>query len=346
MAVVKVPSDVELEDRLAFGLTGKQLALLAATAVSAYGVYLILDPFLPGPVALAAMVVVAAAGIMLALVRHDGLPGDQLALAILRHTLAPKRRLLAPDGIPPPLPGSPPQPRIAPLDIPIRRVLRSGVVQLTDQSHCLILDAQGASFELRSPSEQEAFVAAFQRFLNSRSDPIQITVQSEPTSLNPQAERLEHTAAFAPPRLRAAALDHASFLRSLTEHKPLLRRRVLLILRSREHDSDIATVTLTRLAREAVQLLQAAEVTLRTLDGEQATALLARSLDPPGPPDGTHLTGVIHAKPLPPNDQTNDSGGRPVRPRAARSRRSRAARRSRPRRRTVAADVRDQRLPT
>jgi PrgI family protein/TraC protein len=338
MAVVKVPSDVELEDRLAFGLTGKQLALLAATAVSAYGAYLILDPFLPGPVALAAMLIVAAAGIMLALVRHDGLPGDQLALAILRYTLAPKRRLLAPDGIPPPLPGSPQQPRVSPLDIPIHRVLTSGVVQLTDESHCLLLDAHGSSFELRSPTEQEAFVAAFQRFLNSRSDPIQITIQSEPTSLNPQAERLEHAAAQAPPPLRNAALDHASFLRSLTEQQPLLRRRVLLILRSRERDSDLATVTLTRLAQEAVELLQGADVTLHTLDGEQATALLARSLDPPGPPDGTHLTGVIHAKPLPSNDQTHDAGGRPVRSGAARSR-------SRPRRPAVAADVRDHRLP-
>ena len=40
MAAVKVPANVELQDRLAFGLTAKQLAILAATAVSAYGSFL------------------------------------------------------------------------------------------------------------------------------------------------------------------------------------------------------------------------------------------------------------------------------------------------------------------
>ncbi|MDE3070994.1 MAG: PrgI family protein, partial [Acidobacteriota bacterium] len=40
MAAVKLPADVELEDRLAFGFTAKQLALLAATAVCACGAFL------------------------------------------------------------------------------------------------------------------------------------------------------------------------------------------------------------------------------------------------------------------------------------------------------------------
>lgn len=44
MASVKVPANVELRDRLAFGLTAKQLAILAAAAVSAYGSFLLLAP--------------------------------------------------------------------------------------------------------------------------------------------------------------------------------------------------------------------------------------------------------------------------------------------------------------
>ncbi len=121
MAGVKVPADVELRDRLAFGLTAKQLAVLAATAVGAYGSFLLLAPLLPAPAAVAAMAVVAAGGVLLALVRHDGLDGDQLALALARYLRTPKRQLLAPDGLPAKLPAAPRQPKTAPLDIPVRR---------------------------------------------------------------------------------------------------------------------------------------------------------------------------------------------------------------------------------
>jgi len=42
-------------------------------------------------------------------------------------------------------------------------------------------------------------------------------------------------------------------------------------------------------------LLRAAGVELRPLAGEQAAALLARALDPPGPPLGATLEGVVRA---------------------------------------------------
>lgn len=37
---VRLPADVELEDKLAFGLTARQLFLLGATALLSYGLYL------------------------------------------------------------------------------------------------------------------------------------------------------------------------------------------------------------------------------------------------------------------------------------------------------------------
>ena len=36
---VKLPADVELEDKLAFGLTARQLLLLGATALISYTLY-------------------------------------------------------------------------------------------------------------------------------------------------------------------------------------------------------------------------------------------------------------------------------------------------------------------
>ena len=299
MAGVKLPADVELADRLAFGLTGKQLAILAASAVTGYGAYLLIGALLPAPFAVAALTLVALAGGLLALARHDGLSGDQLALAVARFLLTPRLQLLAPRGLPLPLPGSPPKPRAAPLDIPVRRVLASGLVEVADGSHRLLLNAKATSFELRSADEQAAFVAAFARFLNARTDPIQISVQSEPASLAPHAAQIEHAANSASDGLRAAALDHARFLRTLAQTRPLRRRRIVLVLSTRERDPALAEIALSRLAGQASELLAGADVALHTLTGLEAAALLARSLDPPGPPEGSHLTGVIHATTAP-----------------------------------------------
>jgi len=307
MPTVKVPADVELEDRLAFGLTGKQLALLAGAAVAAYGCFLLLAPLLPTPLAAAAALLLAAGGGLLALLRHDGLSGDQLALALTRFALTPKRQLLAPEGLPAPLPGAPRQPRLAPLDIPIRRVLASGLVQLADGSHCRLLTARGTSFELRSPDEQLAFVTAFARFLNALADAVQIVVRSEPASFAPQANRLARADEAQTAELRAAALDHACFLRSLGETRPLRRRRILLVLHSRERRREPAEVALERLGADATELLLGAGVALHALDGDEAAQLLAASLDPPGPLEGSQLQGEIHAHPRPHPQST--SGG-------------------------------------
>jgi hypothetical protein len=305
---VKLPADVELEDRLAFGLTGKQLALFAGAAVAAYGCFLLLAPLLPTPLAAAAALLVAAAGGLLALVGHDGLSGDQLALALARFALTPKRQVLAPEGLPTRLPGAPRQPRISALDIPIRRVLASGLVQLADGSHCRLLAARGTSFELRSPDEQLVLVTAFARFLNALGDAVQIVVRSERASLEPQAERLSRTADEQTAALRTAALDHARFLRSLTETRPLRRRRILLVLRSRERRREPAEVALERLTADATELLLGAGVALHPLDGDEAAQLLAASLDPPGPLQGSQLQGEIHAHPQP-HPQDTPGGG-------------------------------------
>jgi hypothetical protein len=309
VAAVKLPADVELEDRLAFGFTGKQLALLAATAVSAYGSFLLLARLVPTPLAAAAPLLVAVGGILLALVRHDGLSGDQLALALARFTVAPKRQVLAPERLPRALPGSPRQPRLAALDIPIRRVLASGLVELADGCYCRLLSAQGASFELRSADEQAAFVSAFERFLNALANGVQVSIRSEQASLRPQADQITDATADHSSGLRAAALDHAHFLRSLGETQPLQRRRIVLVLRSRERQAELAEIALARLTAEAIELLRGAEVALQPLDGEQAAALLARSLYPPGPLDGCHLTGEIHAHPNPDDNITRQEEG-------------------------------------
>jgi hypothetical protein len=67
------------------------------------------------------------------------------------------------------------------------------------------------------------------------------------------------------------------------------------VLGSKQREPDLAAASLGRQAAEAAQILAGAEVALRPLRGEEAAALLAASLDPPGPTAGSDLEGVIHA---------------------------------------------------
>jgi hypothetical protein len=346
-ATVKVPSDVELADRVAFGLTAKQLSILAATAVTAYAGYLALQPLLPTPAAAAPALLLALAGILLAVVRHDGLAGDQLLLAAARFATAPRRLVLAPEGLPARLPRAPRQPPVAALDIPIRRILTDGLIELAGNGHCLLLTAEGASFELRSDDEQAAYLTAFARFLNSLTDPLQIEIRNQPVTLDLQAEQLEQAAASQPGPLARMTVDHAGFLRALGEQRPLQRRRIIVVLHSREPDPELARVTLARRAGEAAELLRGADVTLRPLNGAAAARLLAASLDPPGLTGGSEPTGVINVSTSTPptHPQTDEQpDGDPDGGGAGRPARVGAAPRPRPRREALAEDLRDQRL--
>jgi hypothetical protein len=294
-ARVKLPADVELEDKLAFGLTARQLLLMGATALTSYALYTITAAALPLPLAAALCAPLAIAGTLLALGHKDGLPADRLARLAIRYLTTPRRRQLAPEGLPTPLPGTPRQPA-APLDLPVRTVYRSGLVELADGSYCLLLRAASGSFALKSDEEQAALVEAFGRFLNGLADPVAIYVRSEPVDLAERAHTLEQTAAtITRPELADAARSHARFLRELPAGDELRRREILLLLisRARARDAAAARSALERRSGETSELLRAAGIDLSTLDGDQTAALLAGAFDPPGPPAGSELAGLI-----------------------------------------------------
>jgi hypothetical protein len=291
---VRLPADVEIEDRLAFGLTFRQLAVLGVAALLGYGVYVSLSALLPLPIAAAAAAPFALAGGLLALGRRDGLPADRLTLIAARYLAGPRRRVLAPEGIPARLPWTPKRPALAPLDLPVQTVLRSGLVELTDGTYVLLLRASSTSFALRSEEEQAALVEAFGRFLNGIADPLEIVVVSEPVDLDARAEAFERAALELPnAALRRAALGHARFLALLAAGEEVRRREILLVLTASARDRQAAQTALERRAAEAVELLRAASVEVRPLSGEEAASRLARSLDPPGAPAGSQLTGVV-----------------------------------------------------
>ena len=96
----------------------------------------------------------------------------------------------------------------------------------------LVCRASAVTFSLRSPGEQEALVAAFGRWLNSLSAPVQVLVRAEPVDLGPAiAQLLEAAPGLPHPALESAARGHARFLADLAASHDLLRRDVLVVLR-------------------------------------------------------------------------------------------------------------------
>jgi hypothetical protein len=293
---VRLPANVEMEDQIAFGLTVRQIAILAVAAIASYLVFTIVSSVLPMVVAVALTAPLGILGAGLALTRHAGLSGDQLALAAARHLIRPRRVVLAPDGVPASLRGARSQPRTSALDVPVRAVLASGVVELAGGEFCLLLAAQGPAFELRSEEEQAALVEAFGRWLNGLAEPVSIYVHGQPADLDRHARRLTAAAEELPhDALAAAARAHAAFLEQLGGGEGVRRREIILALSTRARDRGAAETTLRGRAREARELLRSCAVELHELPGERAAAVLARALAAPGPPAGSRLSGVVRA---------------------------------------------------
>jgi PrgI family protein len=293
---VRLPADVEMEDRLAFGLTARQLVILAATAIVFYAAFAAAGSLLPMPAAAALTAPFALAGVALALGRRDGLSGDRLALAAARHLASSQQRVAVPEGLPARLPDAPAQTRVSLLRVPVSAILTSGVVELADGTSALLLLASATSWALRSAEEQAALSDAYGRWLNSLTEPTAITVRSQPVDLAQHAAAIEHAASgLAHTALERCARAYAQFLRELAcDGDGLRRRQILVVLSSRARERDTARAELERRARETTGLLHTAGVELEVLDGQQAAAVLLAALGPPGPPAGSHLQGVIH----------------------------------------------------
>jgi hypothetical protein len=139
--------------------------------------------------------------------------------------------------------------------------------------------ASTVNFALRLPSEQDALIAAFARYLNSLTGPVQILVRAARLDLDPLITRLEDTMPDLPHRsLEDGARDYASFLASLAHERELLRRQIILAFPTPPTDPGGAI----RRAREAVRALAPAGITVIILDGVQAAAVLADAMDPYG----------------------------------------------------------------
>jgi hypothetical protein len=271
-----VPANVAEPDRIALGLTFRQLGIIGGTGLAGFGCYHTYGPLLPPVAWIVAGIVVFAVAVVVAVGRRDGLPLD----AWLRHGFALSRspRTLAP-GQPRAssvavVAGTPKVP--APLRSPVTSISAAGV--LTSEGTAKVLIACGSTnIHLRTGREQAALLDGFGRFLNSLTGPAQLLVAAQRHDLTGHAQA---TADFAPrlphPALQAAADDYAGFLLDLDAERDPLRRQVLAVLTG-EHAADTAARALSGLG-----------VAATALDGPAVVSALAAAVDPftpamPGP---------------------------------------------------------------
>ena len=279
---VRIPADVEREDRILAGLTARQLALLAVPAVTLWALYLTSRRWVPLPLFAALALPIAVTVLTLVLGRRDGLSLDRLVTAWARQARGPRRLVPAPDGVtaPPAWAGHDRQPQPAPLRLPARHLAGDGIIDLDGDGTAIICRATAITFALRTPAEQQALIAAFGRYLNSLTIDVQVVLRSEPIDLTTTIHDLHDRAGGLPhPGLERAARAHAAFLSGLTAERELLARHVLLVFHDRA-GGDGAGPRLQRMATDAKAALGVAGIVVTLLDGPAASGVLASAADP------------------------------------------------------------------
>src|SRR5258706_1427943 len=127
----RIPADVDTPDKIVYGLTARQLAILAVAGVAGYGLFKTVGPLVRQPVLIAMLIPIAGAAVVLALGRRDGLSMDVWLLAAIRHSRGPKRLAPAQPDRAEPMPAwapgtAAPVPPIPVLRLPSRAIAESG----------------------------------------------------------------------------------------------------------------------------------------------------------------------------------------------------------------------------
>jgi hypothetical protein len=296
---VPIPADVEMPDKILAGLTARQVAIAAVAAVIIWAAFEATRHVLPLPAfaALAAPVGLAATALVIG--ERDGLSLDRLLAAAWRQARSPRRLVTAPEGIPaPPAWAAPPGPPLgapAPLAPLWRHISGDGVIGLGAGGSAAVAAVSTVNFALRSPAEQDALTAAYGRWLNSLTGPVQVVIRAGRADLSAAVTALREAAGGLPhPALEHAALEHASFLAGLADERDVLTRQVLLVIREPSHGTGrpgggTAAARAAQRAGETARLLAAAGLQVSVLDGGQVTALLAACADPGAPVTAARL---------------------------------------------------------
>lgn len=276
---VAVPANVDLADRVLWGLTVRQVALLAPVALGLLAAWRALLGTVPILVLLIATAPIGALAAALALVKIDAVGLDRLALAAIRG----RRGRIVPG-----------EPDAASSDAvkrwtgrrqksaravrgPVRRVSTEGVIETGPAAAAIALDVTPVNFGLRSSGEQASLVGAFARLLNSTDAHVQVTVSARPVDLSAYIAALDTRCAdLGSGPLAVAGAAHRDWMSRLVAGSTLLRREVTVIVTAAQSDgADYA-------ARQVEATAQAIGVEAHRLDGAEIAARCRYAVDPFG----------------------------------------------------------------
>lgn len=277
----RVPADVEAPDRIMWGLTARQVAILAAAAATDYLIFKAVGPLVPLPVVVALLIPLVGVAAALALGRRDGLPLDGWLWAAVRYRRSPRRATPAGDGpaaAPSWAPALPAEPPPAVLRLPADAIGEDGVVALGAGAAVLVA-ATTVNVGLRTGAEQAALVGSYGRWLNSLTGPVQVMVSAQRVDLTSHALRVADAAQSLPhPALADAALDYSDFLLDVAQRRDPLWRTVTIACASTGERGAAAEAM--RRAEHTASALSALGAQTRVLDGATATAVLTAAVDP------------------------------------------------------------------
>jgi len=277
MSTVRVPN-IDLEDKVLFGLTARQAAYAVATVAAAVAAWQGLSA-VSATLAGVACGLLALFGAVLVFVRRDGAGVDRLLLAALRMS---RRPLVAGAVAAEKAPAwmhavtEPSVAKAAILKTPARGVHPDGTIDLGPDGVVAVLEATGlVNFTLRSGAEKAVLASGFARALHALTGPIQILITATPADLGEQADTITRAAAAYPDRLADAAIAHAEHLRRLGSGGPaVLQRHVLVAVAAK------TTPVLERRVDEAHTALSACGLALHPLGRTDVLDLLAALGDP------------------------------------------------------------------
>ncbi|MBX7267569.1 PrgI family protein [Micromonospora sp. Llam7] len=268
-----MPADIGAPDKIAWGLSFRQLAIIGTVAGAGWLLYSNFGPLLPPMAWVIAAIPIAAVTIVVALGKRDGLPLD----VWLRHGLAlrrvPKLQTPGRTRTGQPLVDTTAPPMVpAPLRIAATTIAADGTLTVDGAARCVIACGT-TNVALRTGQEQAALLSGFGQWLNALTGPAQIVVAAQRHDLTPYAQAvLDNTARLPHEALRRAADDYAAFLLELDTTRDPLRRQVLAVIAQGP-------------TREAtVRTFGALGVSAEPLDGGALTAALASAVDPYQPP--------------------------------------------------------------
>lgn len=237
-AQIPVPADIDIADRVLFGLTVRQLLMLAPAGLAAALIWQSLGPVLPMQVVLVMVCLPVALCTGLAIGRIDGVGVDRLiaaAVTMTRRPLAAGRGTAT--GLQMTRVGTS-IPNTGVLTGPVRSVAEDGIIDLGANGSARAIDVGHVNFDLLGGTEQTGLVAALARLCHGIEARLQITVATRPVDLSGYLDELtEHARTVPNAALAVSARAHAVWLDDLVRVQGLLDRQITIVVTARNAEA-------------------------------------------------------------------------------------------------------------